>query len=166
MDRIFTFRKLKTKNKIKYQDSFEFVDDKHIIGLYLDNCIRFYKHHIDFDEIDKSLNRRDPFDLYKSRVIYGDLDDFSVNDNYVKLTINNYPSKFYNFENGIITAENEYYLDVIEQDRLKEYLDKHGFDEENIEFSDNKNYETKRNENKKLTYTYFGTKLEPFCLEK
>ena len=128
----FTFSKRKVINNLVLMP-YDY-SNEYIIGLLLDSCIRFYKS-FDYSSI-KNYRAR--------RILCANSYDFKVTNNYLDLH-DNYPLlKEYNFSKEVYIVDCESFFDVIEKNKLNDYL-KDFYFESNIqnEISD-KDITTKR----------------------
>lgn len=153
----FIFTKQKGDYKIPCPITYE--HEETIDGVFLSSCIRFYK--FDRDLSVKAIQKRFP-KLTKKEIrrlkedIFSNSDNFDVKDNNIYLNSygSNIPDSGYDYSKGIIIAKNKTFMDVIEKQNLKKYLNEFGFDEEaEEEILQEEVCEIKRNPNKKLTYS-------------
>ena len=132
---------------------------KTIDGVFLSSCIRFYKFDraLSVETIQKKsskLTKEEKISFKKD--FFPNLDSFDVKDNNIYLNSygSNIPDSGYDYSKGIIIAKNKTFMDVIEKQNLKRYLNEFGFDEEaEEEILQEEVCEIKRNPNKKLTYS-------------
>ena len=111
-------------NEINYEISFHkgplelpenYLYKKNIPGIYFHDCIRFRKKELDFMIIsNKDIRRQFGIHFYP----------FTIKDNHIKYNDRNEDFKEkYNFENGYYISKTDNYFDIVEKDKIKEYLD-------------------------------------------
>ncbi len=154
----FLFIQDNEKNNRVLLPSCYYREDNTITGIYTTNSIRFYKQGLDAFKDGSAVNKNPNLTIIQKqdtlRYIRSSMADFDIKNNYICLkSSGTAQEKEYNLESGTIVVRNDIYMDIVEKEKIKEYLDNYGFDTtKEDEILNSINIILRRVPNKKLTY--------------
>lgn len=146
------------KNQVIVPEGYYRLEDS-IVGIYTTNSIRFYVNNMEDKLTYEYILSKDPDISYeKIRKIqqfhHSAMDYFDIVNNYIRLKSSRTDqNKYFNFDKGIITVTNGYFMDVVEKAKLQTYLDNYGFDADEKEVLQSDVIEIPRTEGKALKFS-------------
>ena len=152
----FTFKTNNTKKNMVLVPEGFYRGEDYITGIYIKNSIRFYKNNMEDKLTYEYLLSLYPNISYKGirfirRSHHSAMCNFDIVDEFIKLKGNRtVQDKYYNFNNGIVVVKNDDLMDVVEKDRLQNYLETYGFDISKGEILSNDEIVIKGNKKKVL----------------